>query len=96
MDGFKGVTSTFEEKAGFVNFGFDITPHCDCPGESKLPVVPDIGILASLDVVACDKAGYDLITQAPIYPGSELEGKGIKRGENKIEAIYPDIDTSGY
>jgi len=96
MDGFKGVTSTFEGKAGFVNFGFDITPHCDCPGKSKLPVVPDIGILASLDVVACDRASHDLITQAPIYPGSELERKGIKAGQNKVESIYPDIDTTAY
>lgn len=96
MDGFKGVTSTFEGKAGFINFGFDITAHCDCEGESKLPVVPDIGILASLDVVACDKASYDLITQAPIYPGCELERKRIKPGHNKVESIYPDIDTTAY
>ena len=33
----------------------DVTPHCDCPGWSDLPVVPDIGILASLDPVAIDR-----------------------------------------
>ncbi|NVM54619.1 MAG: 4Fe-4S binding protein, partial [Candidatus Helarchaeota archaeon] len=61
MDGFKGVASVFREKVGFINFGFDITPRCNCPGKSKLPVVPDIGILASRDVIACDKASYDLV-----------------------------------
>ncbi|MFQ6066586.1 MAG: DUF362 domain-containing protein [bacterium] len=96
MDGFKGVASTFKEKVGFINLGFDITPHCDCPGKSKLPVVPDIGILASQDVIACDKASYDLVTQAVVYPGSELERKGIKPEQNKVESIYPEVNISRY
>ncbi len=78
---------------GFINFGFDITSHCDCLGKSKLPVVPDIGILASRDIVACDKASYDLVTQAPLYPGSDLEKKGIKAGQGKVESVYPNVDT---
>ena len=36
---------------------------CDCVTPSGLPVVPDIGILASIDVVAIDKASLDLIAQ---------------------------------
>ena len=96
MDGFKGVASVFKEKVGFINFGFDITSHCDCMAKSKLPVVPDIGILASCDVIACDKASYDLVMEAPLYPGSELERKDIKAGQNKVEFIHSDVDTSRY
>ncbi|NVM54630.1 MAG: hypothetical protein HWN66_13075 [Candidatus Helarchaeota archaeon] len=59
-------------------------------------MVPDIGILASQDVIACDKASYDLVEQAVVYPGSELEKKGIKPGQNKVESIYPDVNTSRY
>jgi len=42
----------------------DVTPLCDCVAASGLPVVPDIGILASRDVVAIDKASLDLIAQS--------------------------------
>ncbi|MBE0478785.1 DUF362 domain-containing protein [Candidatus Aerophobetes bacterium] len=96
MDGFKGVTHIFGEKMAFINIGFDITSHCDCPGESELPVVPDIGILASSDAIACDKASYDLVTQAVAYPGSEVQQKGIDKDEDKIEPVYPDVDISRY
>ena len=40
-----------------------MTPSCDCVTPSGLPVVPDIGILASTDAVAIDKACLDLIAQ---------------------------------
>jgi hypothetical protein len=97
MDGFRGVVSTFDRgKVGFINLGFDITPHCDCQGSSKLPAVPDIGILVSRDVLACDKASYDLVTRAPSYPGSELDKRGIKKGEDKIEPVYPEVNISRY
>ena len=58
-----GVLSRFQDKAAFINFVQDVTPLCDCVTPSGLPVVPDIGILASTDVVAVDKACLDLIAQ---------------------------------
>jgi uncharacterized Fe-S center protein len=59
-----GVLSRFHSKVAFINFIQDVTPLCDCATPSGLPVVPDIGILASTDVVAIDKASLDLIAQA--------------------------------
>ena len=96
MDGFKGVASVFKEKVGFINLGFNITPHCDCKGNSKLPLIPDIGILASQDVLACDKASYDLMKKAPPYPGSDLDVREIYRRKDKIESIYPAVNFSGF
>jgi uncharacterized Fe-S center protein len=58
-----GVLSRFHYKVAFINFVQDITPLCDCVTPSGLPVVPDIGILASTDVVAIEKASLDLIAQ---------------------------------
>jgi len=52
------------DKVAFFNFVQDITPGCDCAPPSGLPVVSDIGILASVDVVAIDKASLDLIAKA--------------------------------
>ena len=59
-----GVLSRFHSKVAFINFVQDVTPLCDCATPSGLPVVPDIGILASIDVVAIDRASLDLIAQS--------------------------------
>lgn len=59
-----GVLSRFHSKVAFINFVQDVTPLCDCATPSGLPVVPDIGILASTDVAAVDKACLDLIAQS--------------------------------
>ena len=59
-----GVLSQFHSKVAFINFIQDVTRLCDCATPSGSPVVPDIGILASTDVVAIDKASLDLIAQS--------------------------------
>jgi len=59
-----GVLRQFHSKVAFINFVQDVTRLCDCVAPSGPPVVPDIGILASLDVVAIDKASLDLIAQS--------------------------------
>jgi hypothetical protein len=58
------VLSRFQSKVAFINFVQDVTQSCDCVAPSGFPVVPDIGILASTDVVAIDKASLDLISQS--------------------------------
>jgi len=59
-----GVLSRFHSKVAFINFVQDVTRLCDCVTPSGLPVVPDIGILASTDVVAIDRASLALIAQS--------------------------------
>lgn len=56
----KGILKGKEGKIGFVNFAMDITPICDCAKWSGIPVLDDIGILASIDPVAVDQASFDL------------------------------------
>jgi uncharacterized Fe-S center protein len=46
---------------GYVNLLVDVTPHCDCHPHSHVPLVEDLGVLASLDPVAADAASIDLI-----------------------------------
>ncbi len=50
----------------------DVSPYCDCHGENDVPVVPNVGILASYDPVALDRACIDLIQRQSIIPGSLL------------------------
>lgn len=48
----------------FINFAFDITKECDCiSSKNDKMVSSDIGILASSDPLAIDKATMDLIDQ---------------------------------
>ena len=50
----------------------DVSPYCDCHGENDVPVVPNVGILASTDPVALDRACIDLVQKQPMIPGSML------------------------
>lgn len=47
----------------YISFVINITEECDCFGIEMKPVVEDIGILASTDPVALDKACFDLVSK---------------------------------
>ena len=49
-----------------------VSPFCDCHGESDAAVIPDIGIFAGFDPVALDKACIDAVNAAPGIGGSIL------------------------
>jgi uncharacterized Fe-S center protein len=51
-----------------VNFIMDVSPECDCWGHNDLPLISDIGIAASTDPVALDKACADMVIAAPGSP----------------------------
>ncbi|MFH0763609.1 MAG: DUF362 domain-containing protein [Candidatus Omnitrophota bacterium] len=48
-------------RLGFLNFALRIHQECDCWGEETPRISPDVGILASADPVAIDKASFDLV-----------------------------------
>lgn len=53
------------ENIAFVNVMNHLSVDCDCDGNPAEPEMADIGILASLDPVALDKACVDLVYEAP-------------------------------
>ena len=55
------VQGRFKGKVGFVNVLIRVTKDCDCMARSQAAVVEDIGILASADAVAVDRATADLV-----------------------------------
>ncbi len=57
----RGITSRI--KTIYFNFLVNITPHCDCVADSGEPMIKDIGILASEDIVAIEQASIDMITE---------------------------------
>jgi len=47
----------------FVDFAYDITEECDCISGNDPKISKDIGIFASEDILAADKASFDMITK---------------------------------
>lgn len=81
------VKAVGREKVGFINMAIDISPACDCVGHSDMPIVPNLGVFASKDPVALDKASVDKAAQAPGMPGSAAEDYGAaERGAHKFTA----------
>ncbi len=74
-----------------LTFITNVSPGCDCEGHSDAPICPDLGVLASSDPVAIDQAALDLVNQAPALYPSALPA-GVKAGDDKFRAVYPDID----
>ncbi|MDH4067982.1 MAG: DUF362 domain-containing protein [Dehalococcoidia bacterium] len=83
-----GVLSRFQSKVAFINFIQDVVPMCDCVTPSGFPVVPDIGILASTDVVAVDKASLDLIAQSrPLGKFADIRSPDILGKINGTDSL---------
>ena len=62
MESAKAVVDHFGEHISFVNVLRNMSVSCDCEGVAAQPVVtPNIGILASLDILAIDQASVDLV-----------------------------------
>jgi len=75
----KAVLDRQKGKAAFVNFALKITKECDCLAQDDPRIAPDVGIFASLDPVAIDKACYDRVVAAS--------------GKDVFKKAHPDRDA---
>ncbi len=67
----------------------DVSPYCDCRPNCELPIVPNVGILASFDPVALDVACADLVNKQTVIPGSQADKEGCK---DIFTRVHPDTD----
>ena len=66
VEGGKAVADHFGRKITYVNVLRRMSVSCDCEGTAAQPVkLPDLGILASTDILAIDKASVDMIYALP-------------------------------
>ena len=68
-----------------INIICDVSPNCDCHSENDAPIVPNVGMLASFDSVALDKACADLVNKQTAFINSNLGeniSKQIKEKDN--------------
>lgn len=68
-DAASSVHNKFKNKIAYINVMKNMSVDCDCCAKAEDPCMKDIGVLASLDPVAIDKACLDLVYN------SEDEGK---------------------
>lgn len=81
------VKNYFGDNAVYINVMKNMSIDCDCCSEAEDPCVADIGVLASLDPVAIDKACLDLL-YACDDPGKAhlIERIESRNGWHTIEA----------
>jgi len=73
----------------------DVSPECDCFGRNDVPIVPDVGMFASFDPVAIDKACVDAVNAMPANPASCLCDHDHHHEEGPADhfrMVHPDVD----
>lgn len=69
----KATIDHFAGHVSFINVMRNMSVSCDCEGCGAEPVVtPDVGILASLDILAVDNACIDIIYNLPMNGGRHM------------------------
>jgi len=75
-----------------INFMIKISPDCDCGSHNDQAIVPDVGIAASFDPVALDRACVDLVNAGPEIEGSVIGDMGkLQEGKDKFAHVHPDV-----
>lgn len=85
----KAVCDYFGKKIVFINVLPRMSVDCDCAGTSAAePTIPDIGILASTDILAIDQASVDLVYGRPAAEKHDLvERIESRRGLHQLTAM---------
>ncbi len=68
----------------------DVSPFCDCYGHNDAPVIPDVGMFASFDPVAVDKACADAANRQHVFLDSFLGDKHPAEGADHFHTMHPD------
>ena len=88
-EGGKAVLTYFDGKIAFINVLRRMSVDCDCAGISAAePKVPDIGMLASEDLLAIEQASIDLVYALPEEALADLRERiESRKGLHQLEAM---------
>jgi len=87
--------AVLKDKPNFhINFIMDVSPNCDCWGCNDAAIVPNIGIAASFDPVALDRASADMVNAAAANMNTILDVKkyGELQNTDKFKLLHPVTD----
>ncbi|MDR3363268.1 MAG: DUF362 domain-containing protein [Desulfovibrio sp.] len=99
VEGGKAITDHFGSRIVYINVLRNISVDCDCVGTSAAkPTAPDLGILASTDIFAVDKASVDMIYALPETQRRDLvERMESRSGLRQLEYMkLLDMGTDQY
>lgn len=77
-----------KENVFYINFLTNITALCDCWGFSTTPLVPDIGIMASQDIVAIERACLDAIKVEDLIVNGVPQGHQLGESGHLFERLH--------
>lgn len=72
----------------YINFLLSITAICDCWGLTTPSLVPDIGVMASQDIVAIEKACLDAIKFENLIPSGVPAGQELGTQGHLFERLH--------
>ncbi|HSW62835.1 MAG TPA: DUF362 domain-containing protein [Dissulfurispiraceae bacterium] len=85
----QAVLTTFKpKKVLYINFMTEIQPECDCMPAAEVPVMQDLGILVSDDIVALEQASIDMLLKAKPLPSSLAEDLQIDAGSDVLGKLH--------
>ena len=85
----KAVLERFKpERLLHINLLTNLTMFCDCWGMSSPSIGPDIGVMASHDIVAIEQASLDMIKEENFIEGSLIGNRKLGPGEHLLEKIH--------
>jgi uncharacterized Fe-S center protein len=83
------VLSTFKpRKVLYINFLTEIQPECDCMPAADVPVIQDLGILISDDLVAIELASIEMLLEAKPLPASLAADENILNGDDILAKLH--------
>jgi hypothetical protein len=83
------VLSTFKpRKVLYINFLTEIQPECDCMPAADVPVIQDLGILISDDLVAIELASIEMLLEAKPLPASLAEDENVLNGDDILAKLH--------
>jgi uncharacterized Fe-S center protein len=83
------VLSTFGQgKVIYINFLTEIQPECDCMPAAEVPVMQDLGIMISDDLLSIEQASIDMLLKADPLPASLASDMGVKAGDDVLLSLH--------
>lgn len=97
-DAASSIHNKFKDNIAYINVMKNMSVDCDCCAKAEDPCMKDIGVLASLDPIAIDKACIDLVRNSTDEGRDHLlERIESRHGEHIIEsAVKLGFGTSIY
>lgn len=73
-----------------ISLVMDVSPNCDCHPENDAPIVPNVGMFASMDPVALDAACADAVNRQPVLADTALTAQ--PRLPDYFDTVHPDTN----